>query len=181
MPEDGDRKTCCFDACRECTLSCCQDAMPPLTKERTRTIKEYLEARGRSVEQVFTHADYSFPSVDSRGFCIFYDKRTKKCLIHHVRPETCVAGPVTFDINVGTKKVEWFLKKGELCLLAGRLYETPAQFKAHLKEAKKELMRLICSLDSGSLRAILKRDEPQTFKIGEDSLPQEVVSKLILE
>ncbi len=155
--------------------------MPPLTKERIQLIQEYLEAQGRSVEQVFTHEEYSYPSVDSHGFCAFYDQQAKECMVHPVKPETCTAGPVTFDINFSTQKVEWFLKTKEVCLFAGRLLETPEQFETHLREARKELMRLISTLDPGSLRAVLKRDEPQTFKIGEDSLPQEVMSKLVLK
>jgi uncharacterized protein len=155
--------------------------MPPLTKERIQLIQEYLKSQGRSTELVLTHSEYSYPSVDSNGFCAFYDQGTKKCLVHPVKPETCTAGPVTFDINFDTQKVEWFLKKKELCLLAGKLCETPEQFDVHLTEARKELMRLISALEPGSLRAVLKRDEPQTFKIGEDSLPQEIMSKLVLK
>jgi Fe-S-cluster containining protein len=181
MFEDAARKTCCLEVCRQCALSCCQDAKPPLTKERIQIIQEYLKTQGRSAERVLTHAEYWFPSVDSNGFCTFYDQGTKKCLIHLVKPETCTAGPVTFDINFSTHKVEWFLKRKELCPLAGKLFEAPEQLYEHLKEARRELLRLISALDSDSLRAILKRDEPQTFKIGEDSLPQEVMSKFILK
>jgi Fe-S-cluster containining protein len=174
------RKTCSFSVCRACTRSCCQDAKPPLTDERMRIIKEHLKKQRNLPEMVFNHSDYSFPSVDSNGFCVFYDKGTKKCLIHEVKPETCRAGPVTFDINCRTRKVEWYLKKGALCPLAGKLFETPEEFNEHLKMAKDEIMQLIRKLDSGALRAILTRDEPETFKIGEDTLPPEVLAKLAL-
>jgi Fe-S-cluster containining protein len=180
MTEDAIRKTCSFDVCRECTRSCCQDAKPPLTYERMRIIREYLKNQRRLLEQVFSHSDYSFPSVDANDFCVFYDKGTKECLIHAVKPETCRAGPVTFDINCRTGKVEWYLKKGSLCLLAGKLHETPEEFNAHLQVAKDEIMQLIRKLDSGALRTILTIDEPETFKIGEDDLPQEVLAKLAL-
>lgn len=155
--------------------------MPPLTAKRMRNIEEYLKNQGTPVERVFTRSEYSYPAVDSKGFCVFYEQQTKKCSIHPVKPETCTAGPVTFDINFRTKKVEWFLKKGELCLFASCLFETPEKFNEHLEVAKDELMRLVCELDSEALRAILKRDEPQTIKIGEAILPQEVLSKLGLE
>ncbi len=173
-------KTCSFDVCRDCLLSCCQDAKPPLTKERIKAIEKHLQDRGVVAERVFTTSDYTFPSVDSDDYCVFYDIGTKKCMIHDVKPETCRAGPITFDVNSRTKKVEWFLKTRELCLFAGKLFDSPERLDEHLKVAKDELMRLIIALDDGSLRAILTRDEPQTFKIGEDSLPDEVLRKINL-
>ena len=181
MSEAAARKTCSFDACCECTRSCCQDAKPPLTAERKRIIKDYLKNRGNHTGRLFTNSKYSYPSVDAGRFCVFYDKGTKRCLVHQVKPETCRAGPVTFDINLRSRKVEWFLKKAELCLFAGELFEAPEQLNGHLKVAKEEITRLICQLDSAALRAILKIDEPQTFKIGEDPLPKEVLAKLGIE
>ena len=144
-------------------------------------IREYLKDHVGSTDKVFVRADYSFPSVDSTEFCVFYDKRTKLCQIHDVKPETCRAGPVTFDINRRTKMVEWFLKTRELCTFAGELFDNPEKLNAHLRVSKGEIMRLICELDVADLQAILKRDEPQTFKIGEDVLPEEVLAKLGLE
>ena len=98
--------------------------------------------------------------------------------MHPVKPETCVAGPVTFDLNFSNKKVEWFLKKGEICALAAMLYNNKVAFKKHFKIAKKQLTQLICELDPQELRTIVKIDEPQTFKIGEDDLPLEAIKKL---
>ena len=65
--------------------------------------------------------------------------KTGKCSVHPVKPETCVSGPITFDINFRTKKVEWFLKKSEICAFAGILYKDKAAFKDHFEVAKKEL------------------------------------------
>ena len=152
-----------------------------MTSERKKIIENYLKKNGATFHHPFTRTSYSFPSVDAMGFCVFYDKQTKQCLVHHVKPETCRAGPVTFDINCRTQKVEWHLKKAEICELAKKLYENDVQFKEHLNVAKKELSRLICGLDSDDLRAILKIEEPQTFKIGEEELPKEVGSKLGFE
>ena len=181
MSHDLEAKTCSFDVCRQCTRSCCQDAKPPLTSERIRIIEEYLKNQGMVSEPFFVHSDYSFPSVDLSGFCVFYDKGTKRCRIHGVKPETCRAGPVTFDVSIRTKKIEWFLKTSELCLLAGQLFETRDKLAAHLEVAKAEIMHLVRELDSEALRAILSREEPETFKIGEDPLPQETLVKLGLE
>jgi len=171
-------KTCAFEVCRRCKTICCQDAKPPLTLKRQKIIENYLKNQNLRIEKPLSHQRYSFPAVDKSGFCLFYDKKTGKCIVHPVKPETCRAGPVTFDINFQTGKVEWYLKKSEICALAGTLYGNAASFKEHFKIAREEIIRLICELDSEALRTILKIEEPKTFKIGEDDLPKAVTKKL---
>ncbi|MBN1244606.1 YkgJ family cysteine cluster protein [Candidatus Bathyarchaeota archaeon] len=178
MFDEAVNKTCSFDVCCLCTHSCCQDAKPPLTSERKKIIASYLQKQKLPITNPFTHEDYSYPAVDAMGFCIFYNKETKKCLVHPVKPETCRAGPVTFDINRRTQKVEWYLKTAELCALAHVLHENKPAFNAHFEIAKKDLLTLIQKLDSKALQAILKIEEPQTFKIGEADLPEEAAEKL---
>ena len=112
--------------------------------------------------------EYVFPNETDEGFCIFHDKATRKCRIHSVKPETCVAGPITFDINEKTGKIEWFIKMDKICGLAGVVYRDEGLLCAHLENAKRELLRLVDELGCEELRAILKKDEPETFKIGED-------------
>jgi hypothetical protein len=140
-----------------------------------------LEKRKINVQKPFAKANYSYPAVDEFLFCRFFNKETGKCSVHPVKPETCVAGPVTFDVNFSTRKVEWFLKKGEICALAATLHSNRVAFKKHFEIAKKQLTQLICELDPEELRTIAKIDEPQTFKIGEDDLPLEVIKKLGLK
>jgi len=181
MSDEVLRKTCAFDVCYRCELGCCQDVKPPLTLKRKKIIEDYLREQKIRVENPFTDKAYSYPTVDAMGFCLFYDKDTRRCLVHPVKPETCRAGPVTFDINRRTRKVEWHLKTAEVCELAKILRGNDDLFRAHLKVAKEEILRLICELDSEALQAILKIEEPQTVKIGEDDLPQEVIAKLRLE
>ena len=101
--------------------------------------------------------------------------------MHSVKPETCVAGPITFDINFSTKKIEWFLKKGEICAYAATLYADKEAFKKHFKIAKEQITQLVRELDPEELRAIVKIDEPNTFKIGENNLPLETQRKLKLK
>lgn len=171
-------KTFSFDVCAECNLICCQDANPPLTASRIKMVREFLEIHNFPLDDIFIAEEYTHPSADSEGFCVFYSREAKKCRIHQVKPETCKAGPITFDINPVTRKVEWFLKKGCLCALAEKLFGDEFGFKDHFEEAKVELMKLICDLGSGDLEAILKIDEPQTFKVGETDLPAKVIEKL---
>jgi Fe-S-cluster containining protein len=180
MSDDAANKTCAFDVCQQCALGCCRDVNPPLTVERKKKISKYLQENGLRREKLFVDAAYSSPSVDATGLCLFYCKDTGKCQVHPVKPETCRAGPVTFDINLHSRKVEWFLKKTEVCALAERLCENKDLFKAHFEVAKAELLRLIHELDSEALRALMLIEEPQTSKIGEDILPKEALEKLEL-
>jgi hypothetical protein len=98
-------------------------------------------------------------------------------MVHPVKPETCRAGPITFDINLKTKKVEFYLKKKSICPFAGVLFET-GDYKLHLEAAKPEIMRLIEELDTLALNTILTIPEPATFKVDELDLPQKVAERL---
>jgi Fe-S-cluster containining protein len=180
LPEENIGKTFRFDVCSECKSVCCQDAKPPLTQQRQKAIKEYMEKQKININQPFAREHYSYPSVDEHLFCVLFNKQTGKCFVHEVKPETCRAGPVTFDINFKTRKIEWFLKKPQICPLAGVLFEAPAVFKSHFEAAKTEIMQLVQHLSADELKAILKIEEPCTFKIGEDDLPVEVAEKLAL-
>jgi Fe-S-cluster containining protein len=178
MPEDNKGTTYSYDVCGKCKIICCRDAKPPVSESRKKIIKEYMEKQKINIGKPFTKETYSYPSVDETLLCKFNSKETKKCMVHSVKPETCRAGPITFDINFKTKKVEWFLKKSEICAYAGELYKNKAAFDDHFEVAKKEIMRLIRELDADELRVLMKIEEPQTFKVGEDDLPVEVVRKL---
>ena len=178
MSEDDMGTTYSFDVCCQCKSICCQDANPPLTLKRKKLIKKYLKEQRIRVENPFTNEAYSYPAVDAMGFCVFFDKDTRKCLVHPVKPETCRAGPMTFDINCRTRKVEWYLKTAEACALAKTLCKNGNLFGKHFEVAREQLLQLICELDSKALQAILKIEEPQTVKIGEDDLPKEVMEKL---
>jgi Fe-S-cluster containining protein len=178
VPEDNKGTTYSYDVCSECKIICCQDAKPPLSESRKKIIKEYIDKQKIKVDKPFTKESYSYPSVDEQVLCVFNSKETKRCNVHQVKPETCRAGPITFDINFKTKKVQHFLKKSEICAYAGELYKNKEAFKEQYEVAKKEIMRLIRELSTAELRELMKIDEPQTFKVGEDDLPAEVVKKL---
>jgi hypothetical protein len=89
-----------------------------------------------------------------------------------------VAGPITFNINPQTSKIEWFLKTEKICPLAGALFNSKVELQRHMASAKRELLTLVHDLDAEALQAILTIEEPDTFKIGEDDLDAEVLSKL---
>lgn len=178
MSQDDSGTTYSFNVCSQCKSICCQDAKPPLTSNRKKNIQEYMRKHNLNVKEPFAKGDYSYPAVDGEIYCRLFSKKTGKCMVHSVKPETCVAGPVTFDINFSNKTLEFFLKKTQICAYAGILYNDKAAFKEHFEVAKKQIVRLIKQLSAEELRAIVKIEEPQTFKFAEEPLPKKVVEKL---
>jgi Fe-S-cluster containining protein len=172
-----------FDVCSNCQThwSCCHETTPPITLRRKKIIETFLKQNKINLENAFAREGHVFPKLDSDGYCIFHDRKTKKCLVHPVKPETCVAGPITFDINVKTGKIEWFVKMDTICPLAGLVYRDKASLEKHLQSAKKEISRLVKETDAQDLKAILKKDEPETFKIGESKTSKRTLNNLRTE
>ena len=156
-----------FDICRKCKTdySCCFGTRPPITRERRKVIEEYLKREKLPIANAFVQEEYVFPKENTQGYCVFHDMKTRKCIIHSVKPETCVSGPITFDTNRTTGKIELYIKMEKICPLAGIVYKDKEILQKHLNSARKEITRLVDELDSDALKAILKKDEPETFKI----------------
>jgi Fe-S-cluster containining protein len=167
----SERQSNFFDVCSKCRTNydCCHGTRPPITKERRRIIEEYLKREKIPIVDAFVEEEYTYPRENVEGYCVFHDMKTRKCMIHIVKPETCVAGPITFDINKKTGKIDWHIKKETICPLAATVYKDKKMLQKHLESAKKEITELVNALDSEALKAILKKDEPETFKIDEDS------------
>jgi Fe-S-cluster containining protein len=180
MTDNVKRQENFFDVCSNCQTnwSCCHETTPPITPKRKTKIETYLKQNKMNIENAFAKEGHVFPRLDSDGYCIFHNRKTKQCLVHPVKPETCVAGPITFDMNVRTGKIEWFLKMEQICPLAGRVYQDKRSLKKHLESARKEISRLIKEVDALDLEAILKKDEPETFKISENKISERVLNKL---
>lgn len=164
-----------FETCTGChgSSSCCFGPRPPITTGRRKMIEAYLEKEKIPIANAFDRTEYVFPKEDDEGFCGFYNEDAGKCLVHPVKPETCVAGPVTFDVNKQTGKVEWYIKMEKICPLAGIMYRDKRLLQKHLESAKKEILKLINELDPQELEAILKKEEPETIKIGEDRITRD--------
>jgi hypothetical protein len=175
-PEKAERQDNFFNVCGQCKISCCKDARPPVSPKRRKLIEDYLAKNpAQGVEPpYFTREDqYTHPREDKEGYCVFYDKKTRLCRIHQIKPETCVAGPITFDVNPRTKKLEYFLKMEKICPLAGRIYKTKdGTLEKHLTSAKREIRRLVIDIEPESLKAILKIEEPDTFKVDEEEVEE---------
>jgi hypothetical protein len=156
-----------FDTCSLCRTqwSCCHETTPPITERRKKIIEAFLRENNIQIENPFMRTEYLYPRLGKDGYCVFHDRKTRKCIVHSVKPETCVAGPITFDIDHKSGRPVWFMKMECICPLASRVYEDKAMLRKHLKSAEKEVSRLLEGLDSIELAAILKKDEPETFKL----------------
>lgn len=170
--KEGSKQNDFFKVCGHCTgsSSCCFGPRPPITPDRRRMIEDYLKKNEISVADAFAEAEYVFSRENAKGYCVFYDDETAKCLIHPVKPETCVAGPITFDIDKQSGKVEWYIKTEKICPLAGIVFRDKLLLSEHSEIAKSEILKLIDGLRREELEAILKKEEPNTFKIGEDTI-----------
>jgi Fe-S-cluster containining protein len=178
--EDNNGKTFSYDVCCTCKTTCCREAKPPLSSNRKKIIQEYLKNNNIEIAEPFTTERYTYPSVDNECICVFYDKKTKQCIIHSVKPETCIAGPITFGINMRKGIVEFFLKRSEICSYAGALFKDKPALMEHYKVARERIIELIKLLSAEELLAINAIKEPQTFMFCEAPLPSEVVQKLEL-
>jgi Fe-S-cluster containining protein len=177
MPRKGasNRQSDFFKVCDQCRneLSCCFGPRPPITRKRRRIIEAYLKNERIAIADPFAETEYVFPRENQEGYCVFYDVKTAKCRIHPVKPETCVAGPITFDVNKKTLKIEYYIKKEKICRLAGIVHEDPKLLQRHLESAKREISKLVEALSPRELEAILKKEEPDTFRIDEDHIKRD--------
>jgi hypothetical protein len=79
---------------------------------------------------------------------------------------------------VKSGKIEWFVKMDRICPLSGKVYDDKRLLKKHLRSAKTEILRLVAELDSDELRAVLTKDEPETFKVEEEVLEEKLLRKI---
>ena len=152
-----------IEICSKCGGKCCFEARPPISKKRLKILIE----NGLSPE--FVEFDrYKHLKLKDDGYCVFF--QNGKCQIHKIKPETCVAGPITFDIK--GDKLELYIKKETICPLVKFLKENDLLFWEHLRIATEKLVELIRELDRAELEEILKIEEPETEKIFEISLKE---------
>ncbi|MEM2094163.1 MAG: YkgJ family cysteine cluster protein [Candidatus Bathyarchaeia archaeon] len=177
MNKQLSRQTNFISICSICKSKCCKGARPPLSSSRIQIIEDYLLERG--IVPRFDRREYSFPYEREDGYCSLLDVETGYCIVHEVKPETCVAGPITFDIDAGRGVIEWYLKTEDICLLAGVLARNRMLLLEHLLSARREILHLVNELSSTELKAILRIEEEHTVKIGEECLPELIVKKLI--
>jgi hypothetical protein len=97
------------------------------------------------------------------GFCVLF--RDGKCSIHDIKPETCVAGPFTFDIEGDMLQI--FLKRESICPMVRFLRANRKAYDALFETSVEKIMDLIRSVPEEEMAQILQIDEPQTDLVAE--------------
>ena len=144
--------------CMACGGHCCDEAHPPLTRDRY----DALIAAGVPAA-CFEHEGYLRLRARPDGTCILMEDH--RCTCHAVKPETCRAGPFTFDVKGDI--IEIFLKSEEICPVVRLYRETPDAYDQQYALAAKSISRLVSNLTEEEIAAICRIEEPQTVKVAE--------------
>ena len=147
-------------ACDDCHLAggCCFEARPPLSQKRI----DILMENGVSADAI-EFVGYKRLRLRQDGFCVLF--RDGKCSIHDIKPETCVAGPFTFDIEDDMLQI--FLKRESICPMVRFLRANRKAYDALFETSVEKIMDLIRSLPEEEMAQILQIDEPKTDLVAE--------------
>lgn len=150
-------------ACNECHLvgGCCFDARPPLSQERI----DILLKNGVS-EDAVEFAGYKRLRLKPDGFCVLF--QDGKCSIHAIKPETCVAGPFTFDMKGNILQI--FIKRESICPMVRFLKANRKAFDGLFEVSVERIMELVDKVPPLEMAEILKIDEPETDLVAEIKL-----------
>ena len=150
-------------ACNECHLvgGCCFDARPPLSQERI----DILLENGVSADAV-EFAGYKRLRLKPDGFCVLF--QDGKCSIHSIKPETCVAGPFTFDMKGNILQI--FIKRESICPMVRFLKANRKAFDGLFEASVERIMELVDKVPPLEMAEILKIDEPETDLVAEIKL-----------
>lgn len=124
-----------------------------MTSERI----EILLANGASQDDI-DFGKYKRLKLKPDGFCIMF--QNGKCSIHCIKPETCVAGPFTFDMKGSI--LEIFLKKESICPMVKLLKGNKEVYDGFFEAAVEKIIGLVSKLPKEELAEILKIEEPET-------------------
>jgi hypothetical protein len=147
-------------ACDDCHLAggCCFEARPPLSQKRI----DMLMENGVSADAI-EFVGYKRLCLRQDGFCVLF--RDGKCSIHDIKPETCVAGPFTFDIEGDMLQI--FLKRESICPMVRFLRANRKAYDALFETSVEKIMDLIRSVPEEEMAQILQIDEPETDLVAE--------------
>lgn len=149
--------------CMQCGGHCCCEAYPPISGH----CYQRLVAEGIPASQFIDRGGYRSLRTGSDGHCILW--KDGKCSIHGIKPETCRAGPFTFDVKGDT--IEIFLKFEKLCPIVRLLREAPGAYDQQYSLAVRSITHLVSCLTEEELAVICRIDEPETEKVAE--IPRE--------
>jgi Fe-S-cluster containining protein len=150
-------------ACSECHLDggCCFEARPPLSRERI----DILQKNGVA-EDAVEFAGYMRLRLKQDGFCVLF--KNGKCSIHSIKPETCIAGPFTFDIKDNVLQI--FLKRESICPMVRFLKANRKAYDGLFETSVENIMNLVNSIPASEMAEILTIEEPETDLVAEIQL-----------
>jgi uncharacterized protein len=150
-------------ACSGCYLygGCCFEAKPPLSQERI----DILLKNGVA-EDAIEFVGYRRLRLKQDGFCVLF--QNGKCSIHCIKPETCVAGPFTFDIKDNVLQI--FLKRDNICPMVRFLKANRKAYDGLFETSVENIMHLVNSVPAAEMAEILKIEEPETDLVAEIQL-----------
>ncbi|MDD5143687.1 YkgJ family cysteine cluster protein [Methanoregula sp.] len=144
--------------CMLCGGNCCNGAQPPISEERYKR----LVAQGVP-DAIFGQDGYRFVKTRDDGTCMLC--KGGKCSIHAFKPETCIAGPFTFDVTADSIRI--FLKYETICPMVRLLKEFPEAYDQQYATAVGNITRLVSDLRENELAVICQIEEPETEIVAE--------------
>jgi uncharacterized protein len=142
--------------CETCGGKCCIGACPPLCTERIGTILSHGDYRDRIEEQ-----GYRRIKTKENGECSMMEHG--RCIIHDFKPETCLAGPFTFDVT-GTS-LAIYLKQEAICPLVTLLKADRAMYDRQYGRAIETISHLVARLPEDELQVISSIPEDETVLV----------------
>ena len=139
--------------CLRCGGACCHDAHPPVSA----SCYERLRKAGVPADS-FESAGYTRLKTKENGECILI--RDGKCSIHAFKPETCRAGPFTFDVK--DTVIEIYLKRETICPLIPLLKGNPDAYGQLYGQAERSILHLVKHLTGDEIAEICRIEEPET-------------------
>ena len=141
-----------------CGGHCCDEAHPPISDP----CHQQLIAAG-VLPDSFEMKGYWRLKTHPDGTCIMM--QDGKCTIHDIKPETCRAGPFTFDVV--DDHVQIFLKLESICPVVGLFKEVPSAYNLQYEQSVRNIAHLVSNLSREELVVISRIDEPDTEKVAE--------------
>ena len=136
-----------------CGGHCCDEAHPPVTKKR------YDELIAAGIKPAcFENPGYLRLKTHADGTCILM--KDHKCTCHAIKPETCRAGPFTFDVDGDTIRI--FLKHASICPIVPLLKEEREAYRQQYDQATTNIINLVSHLSDAEIAEINRIDEPDT-------------------
>lgn len=147
--------------CMQCGGHCCHEAHPPVSGH----FYQRLLTGGVPPAAFSVNSGYRSVRSSPDGYCVLW--KNGKCSIHGIKPETCRAGPFTFDVKGDV--IEIFLKSESLCPVVRLFKEVPEAYDQQYTLAVKSISHLVSGLTEEELAVICRIEEPETKEGGRDT------------